>query len=104
MRQVVESTGLVVVPYNDFPQLLGVLLRMLAVGAPPVRREVMKVLGVIGALDPHQHKLNQAALQGEGKLEAEGVRPQRPGKGHGAVAVGGAGADGAAERTFGMQA
>lgn len=36
------------------------------------------MLGIIGALDPHSHKLNQADLQGEGKLEAEGVRPQRP--------------------------
>lgn len=36
------------------------------------------MLGIIGALDPHTHKLNQADLQGEGKLEEEGVRPQRP--------------------------
>lgn len=38
-----------------------------------------QVLGIIGALDPHTHKTNQADLQGEGKLEAEGVRPQRYG-------------------------
>lgn len=38
----------------------------------------LQVLGIIGALDPHTHKLNQADLQGEGKLEEEGVRPQRP--------------------------
>ena len=37
----------------------------------------MQVLGIIGALDPHTHKTNQADLQGEGKLEREGVRPQR---------------------------
>lgn len=30
----------------------------------------------MGALDPHIHKLNLAELQGEGKLEQEGVRPQ----------------------------
>ena len=40
---------------------------------------VTQVLGVVGALDPHKHKTNQADLQGEGKLEAEGVRPQRQG-------------------------
>lgn len=40
----------------------------------------VQVLGIIGALDPHTHKVNQANLQGEGKLEREGVRPQRPGK------------------------
>ena len=37
----------------------------------------LQVLGIIGALDPHTHKTNQADLQGEGKLEREGVRPQR---------------------------
>jgi len=37
-----------------------------------------QALGIIGALDPHTHKVNQADLQGEGKLEREGVRPQRP--------------------------
>jgi hypothetical protein len=31
------------------------------------------VLGVLGALDPHTHKTNQASLSGEGKLEKEGV-------------------------------
>ncbi len=100
--QVVESTGLVVVPYNEYPQLLGVLLRMLAVGSPLVRREIMKVLGVIGALDPHQHKLNQARLQGEGKLEQEGVRPQRPGKTHVGVGGGGGVGEGIQDRGFGM--
>ena len=68
------------VPYLDYPQLLGVLLRMLSEGSPGVRREVMKVLGIIGALDPHTHKVNLAELQGEGRLEREGVRPQFPNK------------------------
>ena len=36
----------------------------------------VQALGIIGALDPHSHKINQAGLQGEGKLEQEGVRPQ----------------------------
>lgn len=37
----------------------------------------IQVLGIVGALDPHTHKVNQANIQGEGKLEREGVRPQR---------------------------
>ena len=46
----------------------------------------MQALGIIGALDPHTHKMNQADLQGEGKLEREGVRPQRqPGAAAGAA-------------------
>lgn len=41
----VESTGLVMTPYIEYPQLLGVLLRMLneGEGSPLVRREVLKV-------------------------------------------------------------
>lgn len=80
LGQVVESTGTVVLPYLEYPQLLSILLRMLKEGAPHVRREVMKVLGIIGALDPHTYKVNLAELQGEGKLEREGVRPQFPNK------------------------
>eukprot|EP00798_Chlamydomonas_sp_ICE-L_P022753 gene22753-29921_t len=64
-------------PYMDFPQLLAVLLRMLHEGGPAQRKEVIKVLGIVGALDPHTHKINQASLSGEGKLEKEGVRPLR---------------------------
>ena len=80
LGRVVESTGFVVSPYMDYPPLLGILLRMLGEGGASTRREVSCVLGIIGALDPHIHKLNLAELQGEGKLEREGVRPQFPGK------------------------
>ena len=38
---------------------------------------IYQVLGIVGALDPHTHKTNQASLSGEGKLEKEGVRPLR---------------------------
>eukprot|EP00955_Chlamydomonas_euryale_P067602 359878-Chlamydomonas_euryale.AAC.4 len=46
-----------------------------------------QVLGVVGALDPHTHKINQASLSGEGKLEKEGVRPMRLNNNLGGVAV-----------------
>lgn len=61
--QIVESTGSVMTPYMDFPELLAVLLKMLHEGTAATRREVMKVLGIIGALDPHTHKMNQASLK-----------------------------------------
>ena len=43
--QVVESTGMVMAPYLEYPQLLAVLLRMLneGEGSPHIRREVLKV-------------------------------------------------------------
>lgn len=80
LGRIVESTGFAVAPYMDYPPLLGILLRMLGEGNAATRREVGVVLGIIGALDPHIHKLNLAELQGEGKLEREGVRPQFPGR------------------------
>uniref|UniRef100_A0A7S1SYY6 Serine/threonine-protein kinase TOR n=1 Tax=Tetraselmis chuii TaxID=63592 RepID=A0A7S1SYY6_9CHLO len=77
LGQVVESTGIVVTPYMEYPQLMGLLLRLLSEGDLRARREVVKMLGIVGALDPHTHKCNQATMQGEGRLESEGVRAQR---------------------------
>ena len=77
LGQIAQSAGCVVTPYLDFPQLLALLLRLLHEGNAASRPEVMRVLGIVGALDPHMHKVNQASLSGEGKLELEGVRPLR---------------------------
>eukprot|EP00897_Mesotaenium_endlicherianum_P005918 jgi/Mesen1/5354/ME000267S04502 len=64
LGQLVESTGHVVAPYTDFPQLLGILLRLLnGELAWSIRRAALQVLGILGALDPHIHKRNQQALQ-----------------------------------------
>lgn len=65
LGQVVQSTGYVVSPYIEYPSLLGLLLRLLnGELAWSTRREVLKVLGIMGALDPHIHKRNQQSLQG----------------------------------------
>ena len=41
--QVVESTGVVVMPYLEYPQLLGMLLRLLSEGDQNCRAQVLKV-------------------------------------------------------------
>ncbi|RWR77912.1 serine/threonine-protein kinase TOR isoform X2 [Cinnamomum micranthum f. kanehirae] len=65
LGQVVQSTGYVIAPYNEYPQLLGLLLKLLnGELAWSTRREVLKVLGIMGALDPHVHKRNQQNLPG----------------------------------------
>lgn len=65
LGQVVQSTGYVITPYNDYPQLLGLLLKLLHGDlAWSTRREVLKVLGIMGALDPYVHKRNQPNLPG----------------------------------------
>ena len=44
-------------PYMDYPVLLAVLLRMLGEGGKPaVKRDLLRLLGILGALDPHRHK------------------------------------------------
>ncbi|KAL8097331.1 hypothetical protein AgCh_030462 [Apium graveolens] len=65
LGQLVQSTGYVITPYNEYPQLLGLLLKLLN-GEPAwsTRREVLKVIGIMGALDPHVHKRNEQSLQG----------------------------------------
>ncbi|KAJ3676103.1 hypothetical protein LUZ60_003515 [Juncus effusus] len=65
LGQVVQSTGYVITPYNEYPLLLGLLLKLLnGELAWSTRREVLKVLGIMGALDPHTHKRNQNLVPG----------------------------------------
>ncbi|KAJ6818004.1 serine/threonine-protein kinase TOR [Iris pallida] len=65
LGQVVQSTGYVITPYNEYPSMLGLLLKLLnGESAWSTRREVLKVLGIMGALDPHVHKRNQQRLSG----------------------------------------
>ncbi|KAF8892145.1 phosphatidylinositol 3-kinase [Infundibulicybe gibba] len=57
LGQVCSSTGYVVAPLVDYPQLLPLLGRILRTEASQiVRREVVKVLGILGALDPYRRK------------------------------------------------
>jgi len=79
LGQLVENTGCVIIPYLDHPSLLGDLLdalqRSSGAGASstasgglsvsqgtqnrhwPVRREIMRLLGILGALDPYRHRM-----------------------------------------------
>ncbi|KAL9713509.1 phosphatidylinositol kinase- protein kinase tor1 [Leucoagaricus gongylophorus] len=57
LGQVCSSTGHVITPLIDYPQLVPLLSRILRMEATKnVRREVVKVLGILGALDPYRRK------------------------------------------------
>jgi len=57
--QLVGSTGHVVKPYIQYPTLLDVLINFLKTEQQPIiRREAIRVLGQLGALDPYKHKMN----------------------------------------------
>lgn len=58
LGQVCSSTGYVVTPLVDHPQLLQLLERILRTElTQAVKREVVKVLGILGALDPYRRKV-----------------------------------------------
>jgi FKBP12-rapamycin complex-associated protein len=62
LGQLCSSTGYVITPFVEHPQLLQLLGRILRTESTPmiVRREVFKVLGIIGALDPYRRKVDAA--------------------------------------------
>ena len=74
MGQLIESTGFVIRPFNEHPGLLSLMLRVLAEETGPVRAELLRTLGVLGALDPHAHRENEERIHGQGLLSMEGVR------------------------------
>ncbi|KAJ7580147.1 phosphatidylinositol 3-kinase [Mycena floridula] len=59
LGQICSSTGYVVAPVIDYPELLPLLGKILRTATDKhVRREVVKVLGILGALDPNRlHKM-----------------------------------------------
>jgi FKBP12-rapamycin complex-associated protein len=59
LGQVCSNTGYVITPLVDHPQLLQILSRILKTEpTQSVRREVVKVLGILGALDPYRRKVS----------------------------------------------
>ena len=58
LGQVCSSTGYIVSPLIDCPQLLQLLSRVLRTETKQtVRREIIKVLRILGALDPYRRKV-----------------------------------------------
>ncbi|KAL1687363.1 armadillo-type protein [Schizophyllum commune] len=57
LGQICTSTGYVISPLIDHPQLLQILARILKTEtSQTVRREVVKVLGIMGAMNPYRRK------------------------------------------------
>ncbi|KAJ3318282.1 phosphatidylinositol kinase- protein kinase tor1, partial [Blyttiomyces sp. JEL0837] len=58
LGQIASNTGVVITPYTKYPNLLNILIGILkAEQSPALRRETVKVMGILGALDPYRHKL-----------------------------------------------
>ena len=72
MGQLTSNSGYVIQPYMDYPYLLDLLTGIIKNEQQgTIRRETIKLLGVLGALDPYKH---QQSL--EQKSEMAPVEPQ----------------------------
>ncbi|AAS53791.2 AFR420Wp [Eremothecium gossypii ATCC 10895] len=57
LGQLSASSGYVIDPLLDYPQLLGVLVNILkAESSQSIRRETVRLIGILGALDPYKHR------------------------------------------------
>ncbi|KAF8004447.1 hypothetical protein HF325_001895 [Metschnikowia pulcherrima] len=57
LGQIASSLGYVIQPLLDYPQLLGMLVGILKLeSSPHIRRETVRLLGILGALDPYKHR------------------------------------------------
>ncbi|ODV94288.1 hypothetical protein PACTADRAFT_4233 [Pachysolen tannophilus NRRL Y-2460] len=57
LGQLASSSGYVIQPLLDYPQLLGMLVNILkSETSPIIRRETVRLLGILGALDPYKHR------------------------------------------------
>lgn len=66
LGQLVSATGRVVSPYNKYPNLIDILINFLKTEQQrSIRRETMRVLGLLGALDPYKHKMNKGLIDGQ---------------------------------------
>lgn len=64
LAQIATNTGSVFEPYIVYPYLLDILINILKTEqAHAIRRETVKVMGVLGALDPYRHKMVSVGTQ-----------------------------------------
>ena len=58
MGQVASNSGYVIQPYIDYPELLTILMNIVKTESPgDLRRETIRLIGILGALDPYRHQL-----------------------------------------------
>ncbi|KAL7026943.1 hypothetical protein ACKWTF_005245 [Chironomus riparius] len=66
LGQIVSATGKVVIPYHTYPNLIDILINFLKTETDIlVRHETIRVLGLLGALDPYKHKMNRGLIDNQ---------------------------------------
>lgn len=66
LGQLVSATGRAVSPYHKYPFLIDILINFLKTEQQrSIRRETIRVLGLLGALDPYKHKINKGLIDSQ---------------------------------------
>eukprot|EP00727_Mastigamoeba_balamuthi_P014068 m51a1_g9284 putative phosphatidylinositol kinase tor2 (2481) ;mRNA; r:2709-12776 len=57
LGEIARATSFVIQPYLKYPDLLDILLNAItAERARPIRMQLLKVVGILGAIDPYEHR------------------------------------------------
>lgn len=60
MGNLASNSGYVIEPYLRYPQLLSILINFLKTEQSlTIRRETVKLMGILGALDPYRHQIQE---------------------------------------------
>jgi len=75
LGQLASNSGYVIKPYTDFPQLLDILINIIKTEQQgSLRKETIKLMGILGALDPYKHQqILDTSPEARLKNEAETV-------------------------------
>lgn len=66
LGQLISATGRVVTPYHKYPVLIDILINFLKTEQRrSIRRETIRVLGLLGAMDPYKHKMNKGLIDSQ---------------------------------------
>lgn len=66
LGQLISATGRVVTPYHKYPILIDILINFLRnEQRRSIRRETIRVLGLLGAMDPYKHKMNKGLIDSQ---------------------------------------
>uniref|UniRef100_A0A5S6QLG6 Serine/threonine-protein kinase TOR n=1 Tax=Trichuris muris TaxID=70415 RepID=A0A5S6QLG6_TRIMR len=77
LSQVIKNAGFLMEPAKEYPDLLEMLLRLLKTEqSHAIRREVIRLVGLIGALDPYKEK--QYSLRSSGASNSTGLALSLP--------------------------
>ncbi|KAI7861526.1 armadillo-type protein [Spinellus fusiger] len=72
LGQLASNTGFVIEPYTKYPALLSVLIGILKTEqSANIRRETVKLMGILGALDPYRHKMNAIGGSNESMADSK---------------------------------